>query len=87
MVYNDLERLIEEKKQRWTHASDEIWSYAETKFQETRSSELLCSLLEQEGFDVETGVAGLPTAFAASFGSGAPVIAFLGEYDALSGLS
>ena len=87
MFYKDLERLIDEKKQRWTKASDQIWNYAETKFQETRSSEMLRSLLTQEGFAVETGVADLPTAFVASFGSGAPVIAFLGEYDALSGLS
>ena len=87
MFYKDLERFIDEKKQCWTKASDQIWNYAETKFQETRSSETLCSLLAQEGFDVETGIAGLPTAFVASFGSGAPVIAFLGEYDALSGLS
>ena len=49
--------------------------------------ELLCKALESEGFYVEKGVAELETAFIGSYGSGKPVIAFLGEYDALSGLS
>ena len=52
MFYKDLERFIDEKKQCWTKASDQIWNYAETKFQETRSSETLCSLLAQEGVEV-----------------------------------
>jgi aminobenzoyl-glutamate utilization protein B len=67
--------------------SDQIWEYAETRFQEQRSAELLCLALEEEGFQVERGVGGLDTAFIGSYGSGHPVIAVLGEYDALSGLS
>lgn len=64
-----------------------IWGYAEVGFQETKSSAALQAQLKQEGFSVETGVAGMPTAFVASYGSGQPVIAILGEFDALPGVS
>ena len=64
-----------------------IWEYAELGYQEVRSSELLASELEKEGFRLEKGVAGIPTAFVATYGSGSPVIAVLAEYDALPGLS
>lgn len=67
--------------------SDAIWSYAELGLQEYRSSKLLADTLEEAGFIVERGVAGMPTAFVASYGSGKPVIAILGEYDALPMLS
>ncbi|SEI13976.1 aminobenzoyl-glutamate utilization protein B, partial [Halobacillus karajensis] len=59
----------------------------ETRFEEFRSAKLLCDALEEEGFTVERGVAGLKTGFIASFGEGSPVIGVLGEYDALAGLS
>ncbi|MGE5700931.1 MAG: M20 family metallopeptidase, partial [Clostridia bacterium] len=61
--------------------------FAETRFEEYHSAELLCQTLEQEGFTVEKGLAGMETAFVASYGSGGPIVAILGEYDALSGLS
>lgn len=64
-----------------------IWEYAELGYQEVRSSELLAAELAKEGFRMETGVAGIPTAFVATYGSGSPVIAILAEYDALPGLS
>jgi aminobenzoyl-glutamate utilization protein B len=67
--------------------SDTIWDYAETALRETRSAALLAERAERHGFTVERGVAGMPTAFVASYGSGEPVIAVLGEYDALPGLS
>lgn len=67
--------------------SDAIWSYAELGMQEFKSSALLASTLEAEGFKIERGVAGMPTAFVASYGSGKPVIAILGEFDALPMLS
>lgn len=67
--------------------ADRIWDYAELSLQETRSAALYCETLRQEGFSVEEGVCGIPTAFTASFGSGKPVIGILAEYDALSGLS
>lgn len=64
-----------------------IWSYAETGLQEFKSSRELMDLLKANGFTVEEGVAGMPTAFVASYGSGRPVIGILAEYDALPGLS
>jgi aminobenzoyl-glutamate utilization protein B len=67
--------------------ADAIWSYAELGCCEHRSSELLIALLEKHGFDVEAGVAGLPTAFVAKWGSGSPAVAVNCEYDALAGLS
>lgn len=72
-----------------TALSDRIWELAETKFEEFASAELLASMLEREQFTVERGSGGLPTAFMASYtqGTGGPIIAFLGEYDALPGLS
>ena len=67
--------------------SDAIWDFAELSLQEHRSAELYCAELEQLGFAVERGVAGIDTAFCARWGSGRPVIGILAEYDALSGLS
>jgi aminobenzoyl-glutamate utilization protein B len=67
--------------------SDQVWAYAETALVETRSAKLLADYLEGQGFAVERGVAEMPTAFVASYGSGRPVIGVLGEYDALPGLS
>lgn len=64
-----------------------IWNYSEVGYKEEKSSALLKDLLTKEGFNVESGVAGIPTAFVATFGSGSPVIGILAEYDALPGLS
>ena len=64
-----------------------LWEYAEVGYQETRSSALLQEQLAAEGFSVESGVAGIPTAFVASYGSGEPVLAILGEFDALPGIT
>ena len=64
-----------------------IWELAEPGYQEVESSRLLADTLEQAGFRVKRGVAEIPTAFVATFGEGSPVIAILGEYDALPGLS
>ncbi|MCK2005996.1 M20 family metallopeptidase [[Brevibacterium] frigoritolerans] len=82
-----LSEIIEEKREKLIQVSDKIWSYAETGFEEFKSAELLCQTLEEEGFSVEKGVGSIETAFIGSFGSGNPVIGFLGEFDALSGLS
>src|ERR1051326_5394449 len=70
-----------------TALSDEIWRYAETALKETKSSKALADFAGQKGFRVTRGVAGMPTAFVAEFGSGRPVIGIMGEYDALPGLS
>ena len=64
-----------------------IWRLAEPSLLETRSAALLADLLERNGFNVERGVAGMPTAFVASWGTGEPLIGIMAEYDALPGLS
>ena len=70
-------------------ANDRIWDYAELAFHEHKSAELLCQLLEAEGFTVQRGLAEIPTCFTGTYkkGSGKPVMGFLGEFDALSSLS
>jgi aminobenzoyl-glutamate utilization protein B len=65
----------------------ELWKLAEVGYQEERSAELLAGELEKAGFTVQRGVAGMPTAFVASYGSGKPVLGVLGEFDALPGMS
>jgi len=67
--------------------SDQVWELAETALKEYQSSKILADYAEDQGFLVERGVAGMPTAFIASYGSGKPIIAVLGEYDALPGIS
>lgn len=64
-----------------------IWDYAELKFEEYQSAEALKHVMEEYGFSVESGLAGMETAFRATAGKGRPVIGLLAEYDALSGLS
>ncbi|MCZ8512521.1 M20 family metallopeptidase [Paenibacillus filicis] len=86
----DVERiaeLIENKRDLLIGVSDRLWGFAETRFEEFQSAALLCETLEQEGFTVTKGLAGMETAFVGSCGSGGPIVAILGEYDALSGLS
>jgi len=78
---------ISENKSRIIEISDKIWNFAELGLQEFKSSSLLANELERAGFTVQRGVAGMPTAFVASYGSGKPVIGVMGEYDALPGLS
>ncbi|NLX95358.1 MAG: amidohydrolase [Rhodopirellula sp.] len=67
--------------------SDAVWSYAELGLQEHKSSALLIKTLEESGFTVEKELAGMPTCFVASYGSGKPVVGILVEYDALPTLS
>lgn len=71
----------------YTGIAKKIWQFAEVGYQEEKSAALLQSTLQQEGFTVKAGIAGIPTAFVASYGSGEPVIGILAEYDALPGLS
>ncbi|MFJ6325107.1 MULTISPECIES: M20 family metallopeptidase [unclassified Rhizobium] len=78
---------IEVMKPDFTKLSDSIWDFAEVKFEERRSSELLARTLEDNGFAVRRAVAGMDTAFIGDFGTGKPVIAFLGEFDALAGMN
>ncbi|MDG1508553.1 MAG: amidohydrolase [Flavobacteriaceae bacterium] len=78
---------VEKHKNELIKISDEIWGLAETAFEETKSAEILASYAEKNGFTVERGVAEMPTAFVATYGSGSPVISVLGEFDALPGIS
>ena len=78
---------IDADRDRLTALSDEVWRYAETALNETKSSKALADFAESKGFRVTRGVAGMPTAFVAEFGAGSPVIGIMGEYDALPGLS
>jgi len=65
----------------------QIWNFAEVGFKEVKSSALLQQTLKDNGFTVEAGVAGMPTAFVATYGEGKPIIGILAEFDALPGLS
>lgn len=67
--------------------NEKIWDASELKFDEFKSADAITALLKEQGFTVSTNLAGMETAFTARFGSGQPVIGFLAEYDALSGLS
>ncbi len=66
---------------------NKIWNFAEVGLQEFKTAKLLIDVLEKNGFSVYKGVAGMPSAFVATFGSGTPVIGVMGELDALPGLS
>ncbi len=78
---------IDKQAARYAGISRQIWEFAEVGYQETKSSALLQEELKKEGFSVQAGVAGIPTAFVATYGSGKPVIGILAEYDALPGLA
>lgn len=72
---------------RFVELSDRVWATPELNYQEHRSSEAHARMLREQGFGVETGLAGMPTAVMGEAGEGGPVIAFLGEFDALPELS
>ena len=78
---------IEENKQEFIDVADEVWKFAEIGLVETESSKLVAKKLEEHGFKVDLGVAGMPTAIYATWGEGEPILGFQGEYDALPGIS
>jgi aminobenzoyl-glutamate utilization protein B len=78
---------VEKHQQELIKLSDQVWGFAETAMKETQSSKVLADYAEAQGFKVTRGVAEIPTAFIAEFGSGKPIIGVLGEFDALPGLS
>ncbi|HWZ51702.1 MAG TPA: amidohydrolase [Granulicella sp.] len=80
-------KLVDANAAQYKQVSKEIWGFAELGYHEDKSSALLQDQLKKAGFSVQAGVADEPTAFVASYGSGKPVIAILGEFDALPGLS
>lgn len=79
--------FLSENEQLLTGMANDIFDHPEPAFKENYAADLLASFLAKEGFEVKRNVAGLPTAFIASWGSGKPCIGILGEYDALPGLS
>jgi aminobenzoyl-glutamate utilization protein B len=78
---------VDKHAAQYGEVSKQIWQFAEVGYQETKSSSLLQQQLKTAGFDVRAGVAGIPTAFVATYGTGKPVIGIMGEFDALPGLS
>jgi aminobenzoyl-glutamate utilization protein B len=79
--------VVETHRDELIDLADQVWRFAETALRETKSSALLADYAEKRGFTVTRGLAGMPTAFVAEFGSGKPVIGIMGEYDALPGIS
>lgn len=80
-------KSIDARYDLYTSTAQKIWEFAEVGFQEEKSSALLQKELAKEGFKIEPGIAGMPTAFIATFGQGKPVIGILAEFDALPGMS
>jgi len=78
---------VNEKEGLLVDVHQRIWEYAEVGLREFKTGKLLADMLEGEGFRVERGVAGMPSAFVATYGSGGPVIGVMGELDALPGIS
>ena len=87
IVAEDIIHSINEHKNNFEDVALEIWEFAELGYQEIKSSNRLAESLENQGFKIEKGVAGIPTAFIAEFNNGGPVIGILGEFDALPGLA
>lgn len=83
----DAVALVDARAADTARVARQIWEWAEVGYQEERSSALLAAELQKAGFKVTKGVAGIPTAFTAEWGSGGPVIGMLGEFDALPGIS
>ena len=78
---------IDRNRELLCRVSDQLWEHPEVGFHEKYAAELYCDTLEALGFQVERNLAGIPTAFSGTYGNDGPVIGFLGEFDALPGLS
>lgn len=83
----DVVASIDAKEDQYVALSREIWGFAELAFMEEQSSKALQEMFRGQGFTIQAGVGGVPTAFVAEWGEGKPVVGFLGEFDALPGLS
>ena len=84
---SQIDQSINNHKKQFSDVALEIWNHAEMGYQEIKSSNLLASELEKEGFKITKNVADIPTAFIAEYGSSGPIIGILGEFDALPGLA
>jgi aminobenzoyl-glutamate utilization protein B len=80
-------KWIEDNKKNIIEISDKAWEYAEPGLLEFKTAELISNEIEKHGFEVERGVAGMPSAFVATWGRGKPILGVLGELDALAGIS
>lgn len=87
MVEEIVKKTIQDKAEKLSALAKKIWEHPETAFNEYKASAWTAEFLKEEGFDVELNYAGLPTAIKGTWGRGKPVIGFLGEYDALPGMS
>ena len=83
----DVINSIDARYDQYSSSAKKIWDFAEVGFQETQSSALLQQTLKDAGFTLQANVAGMPTAFTATYGSGKPVVGILGEFDALPGVA
>ena len=79
--------VIDTESENLIRLADTVWDNPELAFKEVKSSAALKDFLKARGFTIQEGLGGLPTSFIASYGSGHPEIGFIGEFDALSGLS
>ncbi|PTM01531.1 MAG: amidohydrolase, partial [Candidatus Arcticimaribacter sp.] len=86
-IKKEIIKTVDAHQDAMIEVSDGIWEAAETSLIEFKSSEYLMTFAEENGFTVEKGVAGIPTAFTATYGTGKPVIGILGEFDANAGIS
>lgn len=87
ILKKEINSNIEKERSTYKKIALDIWDYAELGYNEIKSSKLLSEELKNNEFEVTNGVAGIPTAFVATYGSGYPVIGILAEFDALPGLS
>ncbi|MEG3129105.1 amidohydrolase [Pantoea cypripedii] len=82
-----IQDTLNQQREKIISVSDQVWEFAEVRYEESQSAALIAQTLEDAGFAVERKAGGIETAFVATFGTGQPVIAFLGEFDALPSLS
>jgi len=80
-------KKLDDEKVKYFQMAETIWKWAEPGYLESKTTALLQENLKKEGFSIETGIADIPTAFVATYGSGSPVIGILAEYDALPGIN
>ena len=83
----DVMKFLDSRYEQTAGLARDLWEFAEVGYQEVKSSALIKDTLAAEGFEIESGIAGIPTAFVASFGTEGPVIGILAEYDALPGIN
>ncbi len=83
----DIMKFVDSRYEQTSALARDLWEFAEVGYQEVKSSTLIKETLAAEGFEIESGIAGIPTAFVATFGTGGPVIGILAEYDALPGIN